>query len=254
MAKAQGGSFIPKRSTGKVRPSRTGRRVYILSYIAYIFFFGTLLTVAGIYFLNRQAELQLAQHVTLLADEQANFPQNELNRVRNLHNRLQAAQQILASHIAPSRIFDELEPVVVESVQINTFSFERTGGGETALTLGGFTETFDELMFQREVIETSDFLSNADFVQVTYGGATNLIEGANRESVQQSIPSGPAHVSFVFEDASIAQRLGYQPRNSLSDNLNSSDVGSVETDTADTDTINSDATTNDGDATVNTES
>lgn len=218
MANTPGGSFIPKRSSGKVTPVRAGRRIYVFSFIAYILFFGTVLSVIGIYFLNTQAERQLTEHIALLEQERKAFRQSQLEEVRKFDTQLHLAEEILEKHAAPSRIFDELEPVIVRSVQLDSFGYLREPTGELVLSLGGLTESFDVLLFQRDAIKNSAFLASADFVEVSYGGAANLIEGANRGGVNNTSSNtnleGETRVTFIFEDNTVSERIGYQPRQS----------------------------------------
>lgn len=228
MANAQGGSFIPKRSTGKVKPSRTGKRVYVFSFIAYIIFFGTLITVLGLYFLNNQAENQLQEHIVLLSQEQESFENSQLDTVRDFKGRLDFAGRILDAHIAVSRIFDEIEPVIVETVQLSSFTFARDESGRAVLSLGGLTETFDVLLFQRNQLRQSDFLSSADFVEVTYGEVTNDITGSTRDREVNSGSGEGSQITFVFEDTTIEDKIGYQPRSGFADD--NTDTSEVETD------------------------
>lgn len=214
MAQTPGSSFIPKRSSGKVTPSHAGRRIYVFSYIAYILFFGTLLSVGGIFFLNQQAERQLNEHIALLDQERQNFRQSQLEEVRRFDARLRLAQGILDRHAAPSVIFDELEPVVVESVQFTQFNYTRDPGGGATLSLTGLTDSFDILLFQREVVKQSALLSAAEIIQVQFGGNRNVIEGTDRGPVETPAVSetSESQVTFSFEDAAILEQIGYQPR------------------------------------------
>ena len=137
MANTPGGSFIPKRSTGKVTPVRSGRRIYIFTYIAYVVFFGTLLSVVGLFFLNQQAENQLNEYVVRLEQAQSSVNREQINSIRKLDQRIKIAEQVLNWHAAPSRLFGELESVIVQTVQLTSFSYERETGAGAELAFGG---------------------------------------------------------------------------------------------------------------------
>lgn len=210
MSNSSGGSFIPKRSTGKVKPMRVGRRIYIFSYIAYALFFGTLLSVMGIFFLHNQAEARLQEYIALVDKERQGFEeQREIIEIKNLDTQLKTAQQILAWHVAPSVIFDALEDSIVSSMQIASFQYLRQTGGPAQVTFTGRTSSFDALLFQREIISQNSLLASADIVNVNYGSVSSSnqkptgTEVRNDESVS---------VEFVFDEETFTETLGYEPR------------------------------------------
>lgn len=219
MVNAPGGSFIPKRSTGKVSPVRSGKRIYVFSYVTYVLFFGTLLSVAGIFFLNQQAERQLAAHISMLEEERASFDGTRISEIKALDRQLSLAEDLLNRHAAPSIIFDELEDIVLKTVQFTSFSYNREPGKGARLALTGKTASFDVLIFQREVINESDFLASADLVSVGYGSVSEEIGAADRQN-PQTIERVDATVIFSFADDNILGRIGYRPR-SLDRNVNS---------------------------------
>lgn len=210
MANTGGGSFIPKRSTGRVAPVRSGRRVYVLSYIAYVLFFGTLLSVVGIFFLHNQAETQLQKFIELIDDERQAFQeQSEVNEIKALDTQLNTAMQILNWHAAPSVIFEAIEGVIVQSVQLEDFQYKRITGGPAEISFGGKTGSFDVLLFQREVMSDSNLLASADIVEVSYGAGSEVVETTGQQTSQ---PSQSATVMFTFEDISSVTGIGYTPR------------------------------------------
>lgn len=215
MANPPGGSFIPKRSTGKVTAPRAGRRVYIFSYITYVVFFGTLLSVVGIFFLSQQAKSQLQEYIVRVDQEQQSFNRGQLESIRELDSRLNKAEQILVQHAAPSVIFEALESVIVRDIQLNKFEYAHERGKGALLSLGGLTATFDALLFQREVIEQNSFLASADIIEVAYGSTGTEIQGANRQEGSSPGGSGEATVTFMFEDETILNSIGYTPRQNL---------------------------------------
>lgn len=209
MSTTGGGSFIPKRSTGKVSSVRSGRRIYIFSYIAYVLFFGTLLSVVGIFFLHNQAETQLQEYITLVDGERKKFQeQSEIHDIKSLDTQLSTAEQILSWHAAPSIVFEALEEVIVASIQLENFEYMRETGGPIQLSFGGRTDSFDVLMFQREIMSQHNLLSAADIVEVSYGAGATGDEG--EVGVSQS--ANLATLTFTFEDITSIGAIGYVPR------------------------------------------
>ncbi len=214
---AQGvGSFIPKRSTGRVSPTRPIRRIYILSYVAYVLFFGTLLSVVGIFFLEKQAEKQLASYIARVDEERRAFDSNKINAIRRLDLRLRTAERILNWHLAPSRIFEDLEAYITKRVQLTSFTYTYETGSDAMVSVGGTTDTFDALLFQRELLRESSVFSKADMSLVTYGSPAALLEEAEREElVALPGPRQRTTVSFVFKTDAVRSAIGYAPRGSV---------------------------------------
>lgn len=167
MAEGTGASFIPKNTT-RVKKPRTSRRIYVFSYISYILFFGTLLTVAGTYLYSRHIENQMAAVQEQLASEQARFSQSDIEQVRALEKRLIVAERLLEETNAPSRIFDAMEATVVNPVRFVNFSYLREPDNNVVMTFAGLTDTFDAAIFQRELMEAVPGLDSLDVAEFSY--------------------------------------------------------------------------------------
>ncbi|MFT5037261.1 MAG: Tfp pilus assembly protein PilN [Candidatus Azotimanducaceae bacterium] len=211
MANTPSGSFIPKRNTSKSAQPPSARRIYVFSYISYIFFFGALIAVVGTFFLNEQAIKELNKHVALVAEAQKQISRSELDSVRQLDNRLHAAKQILAAHAAPSVLFGALEDSILRNVQIDSFTYTRTDDTGVTLNVSGLTGTFDAILYQRDVMKENELLASADLVEVSYGEPElREIEGAERDSeLAPNASFGEASVTFTFEDVSVLDKIGY---------------------------------------------
>lgn len=209
------GSFIPKQhTTGTVAPKRAGRRIYIFSYVAYVLFFGTLLSVVGIFVLDRQATQQLTAYTLQLDEARQNVSANRLEEVRALDQRIKTAETVLNWHVAPSRIFETLENVILESVQLTDFSYMRETGGDATISFTGQTGTFDALLFQRDIVNRSPLLASADIVSVELGTETS-----------EDTPEALTVIAFGFENQETVEHIGYQPRTNLDEQASSSFVG-----------------------------
>ena len=172
---AETGSFIPKQSNQKVTNRRTKKRIYLLGYISYVLFFGTLLAVAGMFAYELQLNSSLDRQKGLLAEERSSFSQSDIERVREFEQRLLAADLILNQHVAVSRVFDALELVTISPVSFSAFTIDLVDadGGLPLyeLALSGMTESFNDLLFQRSVLNSDPTLETALIKGVTYGAA-----------------------------------------------------------------------------------
>lgn len=192
-------SFIPK-NANKVKKPRTSKRIYIFSYISYVFFFGTLLVVLGTYVYAAQVSNALAEHKQMLTDERNEFTEGDLAEVRDLEKRIIIAERLIAESSAPSKIFTALESVVADTVRFSGFTYERLENNDFKLSLTGDADSFDSAVFQRDLMAAAPILSSATLSTYTYGSD----EGEDNED-------GTAQLEFVFEGSDSTTLFPYEP-------------------------------------------
>lgn len=191
-------SFIPKNANRAKKP-RTGKRIYVFSYISYIFFFGTLLAVFGTYFYSSQVEHSLESYRAELAAESARFSEGDINEVRDLEKRLIVADELLAESNAPSRIFEALETVIADTFRINDFSYDRLPDNSIVLTFAGGTETFDAALFQRELMSSVPGFDEASVVDFSYSELAESEEGASEDQLSVTFKGTTNATAFPYE-------------------------------------------------------
>lgn len=173
MANPQGTSFIPKRPTkGKIKTGGV-RRIYVLSYLSYVFFFGTIIAAVGVFAYQLHLEATLEGHKQQLAQERDKFNQSDIERIRELNTRLQLASERMGAHVSLVSILQALESSVVNSIQFITFGYSRPFNTSPELSLSAHAENFDAVLFQREVLAQNPILSNIEFSEISLqrGGA-----------------------------------------------------------------------------------
>lgn len=178
---AQTGSFIPQSKTPTPTKRRGRRRVYLISYFSYAVFFGVILTAVGLLLWGWQVQAQLANQKELVNQQRAQFSQSDIERVREFDEQLSLAAYVMDTHPALSRLFAELEERTVADVQLTQFSVDAAGDANNTIlvTFTGTTETFDALLFQRDIMEQSPILSQGTIVDVVY---SNAITDADAQS------------------------------------------------------------------------
>ncbi|MEX0917639.1 MAG: hypothetical protein WDZ93_00620 [Candidatus Paceibacterota bacterium] len=168
MPESSGTSFIPKNSN-RVRKPRTNKRIYIFSYITYVLFFGTLLTLLGSYVYSVQVGKNLERQKQELATKSETFSDVEIAYVRDLEKRLLVAERLVNESSAPSRLFDALEAVIADTVAVVEFTYEREANSNFVLTFSGAMNEFDSAAFQRDLFAAAPALANATVSEYTYG-------------------------------------------------------------------------------------
>ncbi len=204
----QNASFIPKNANRVERRTRGTHRIYLLSYLSYVFFFGTLIAVVAIYFYGIQVEAQLKNVKSDLDAARSRFSDRDIETVRALEKRLLSVNQLLGEAAAPSRIFADIESVASSDIQFSAFKYERLPGQEFKVTLEGKAEDFNQMLYQRDLMEASTLFKNADVVEYDY----NLAEaGGDNSNGLQTLPKGQAVLSFLFSDTLSVASIPYVP-------------------------------------------
>ncbi|MFT5849686.1 MAG: hypothetical protein ACI9H6_000500 [Patiriisocius sp.] len=172
MENPHGASFIPKSPVrGAVKP-RGVRRVYILTYVAFICFIGALLAAAAIFFYDLSINGQIEAQKEQLVQEQISFSQSDLEHVRDLEHRMNEAYAILDKHVSVHAVLTALEDVTLQTVQLIEFEYTKEPGGALILAVSSKMPDFNTALFQREVLSGNAVLAGSEIAEITYGDVT----------------------------------------------------------------------------------
>ena len=179
---ANTGSFIPRQSNQPAPRKKITRRVYVLNYVVYVLFFGTLFITAALFVWEFQLNKSLDQQKSLLEAERNKFSQSDIEKVRELDRQLSLARSLLDNHTSVRQIFNALEDATLQNVDFSGFvitdagveegvvgSVADSGANTYYLSLVGGLNDFNTLLFQREVLQQNSLLSGAEIRQVIYG-------------------------------------------------------------------------------------
>jgi hypothetical protein len=168
MENSQRNSFIPRSPIkGTVKP-RGVRRVYILTYVSYILFFGTLLATSGVFVYSITLDNQLSSEKARLSAERELFNQADLERVKELESRLKTSQNILDRHVSVHSILNALETTTLRPVQIDGFEYVKDSNNSLDLTLTARTQNFNDALFQREIFFSNGILNGAQVSEIKF--------------------------------------------------------------------------------------
>jgi len=197
-------SFIPKTSNKTARKVRKTRRIYLIGYISYVFFFGTVLVVLGAYFYGIQVDKALEIKKQELLDKKTRFNESHISYLQEMDERLSLANSLLNGSAAPSRLFTELEKSVIDTVTFSTMNINAAERDSEKLTASftGRAATFDDAVYQRELIEGNPVLNKSKVSSFNYG--------ADSEN-EQDIVSITAPVQFTYEIQVNPSILPYDP-------------------------------------------
>ena len=108
---------------------------------------------------------------------------------------------MLDNHIAPSRIFKEIESSTKLTVQFESLDYAYDPGFEAMLTLTGNTEEFASVALQK-----MQFLKDSLFSDFTVSGITSVTEDADTKNTTESVDG---KVSFSVTGLFKSEVLNY---------------------------------------------
>lgn len=166
----QGGSFIPRQTTGSNVRKKVRKRIYVLAYVTYVFFFGVMLIAGGLFVWDYQLNRSLDSVRLALNEERNAFSQSDIERIRELDQQLQLVEELLDTHPAPSRVLAALSETVLQNITLSEFSINSDEDALDSYTVSftGTAPNFSALLFQREVFAANPILAAADIAELTY--------------------------------------------------------------------------------------
>ncbi len=187
MDSSQASSFIPKTPVRGAVNKRRVRKVYVITYLIYVFFLGTLLAAGATWFLKYSVEQSLTEVQSSLAEERNRFNQSDLSLVQELDQRMTEASQLLNSQVSVASVFEAIEDVTLASVNMTGFLYEKTINSSLVMTLNARAADFNTTQFQRQVLSANPVLAGSDIVSVEYGAQTDTVSAAVSDFVTFTI-------------------------------------------------------------------
>lgn len=184
-----GTSFIPKRNPKKPVKRNSPRPVFIGTIIVRIFFFAVLIAALAVFTYERKLERDYDAEVLALNNAINSFSESDWQKVLEIDTRLYQAKQRLDNTVSVTSIFDALEASTISTVTINNFELKRVDDSTLSINSEMTTDSFDSVIFQREVLKANDKLSVAD---------VHELELSNGQS-NQNQTNGETSVKFIAE-------------------------------------------------------
>jgi|GEM_PF-3367120 len=171
MADTKQATFIPRSSNKTARNVRRTRRIYLIGYVSYVFFFGTVLVVLGAYFYGLQVEKALEIKQAELLDKSTRFNESHISYLQEMDQRISIVENLVKQATAPSKIFYELENSVIDTIVFHNFTIEPTeeSGRNLVAKFSGTAKTFDDAIYQRELIDANPVLGESEVSGFGYG-------------------------------------------------------------------------------------
>ena len=188
-------SFIPKRGPVKRSRVRSGKKIFLVSIVAYSFVFASLLAAGASVLYKNYTKTQLENEVTALNSEMDSFSVSELARVQEFDITLQKATQRALNTASIAAVLDEFDRIIARPVQVRTLSLTRAGDDQVVFDLEILTNTLDAALFQRKIlVSNSQIFTDVTFSEVALQGQSAVADG---EAVGSSEPKVAVMATFA---------------------------------------------------------
>ena len=157
-------SFIPKKPLAEERVVRE-RPVSIVTFLATIIFFATIVAGVGAYGYQVILAKQVKEMSASLETAKGAFEPTLLADLQTLDKRINASSDILTNHIAVSPIFRALQDLTLRSVRFTKFSYNFSKDGDIEVKMSGLSPNYNyiTLALQSDVLAENKYIKNPVF-------------------------------------------------------------------------------------------
>ncbi len=201
-------SFIPKEASGVIPMQvKKKRTIRVFSLLSSALLISALVSAIGAFLYKDYAMTQLEaakSQLQTVSDESNNA--EDIAEIRMYDEKLMIAKSLIENHIAPSKIFSELESSTKESVQFDSFELNYDPGFEVELTLGGNSNELSAIALQK-----AQFAKDSIFTHFAVQDISAPIEvgASDSDTITVASPVTSFTINGLFDKESIA----YEGRN-----------------------------------------
>lgn len=162
-------SFIPKRP---IFPSGLGasapKHYNFLSLVGTLLFIVTLLLSGGAFLYNQNLSQKNDAKKQIIASEIKAFDPKLTKELSDIKSRIDGGNELLKRHLALSMFFGLLEKSTASTIQFKDFSFKGGPGQTLAVTMRGVAKSFNDAVFQSDIMLESSYIKNQKFSDFTF--------------------------------------------------------------------------------------
>lgn len=168
-------SFIPKTSLAEPTARVThGNPAALANLIAGALLVLAIVGAGAVYAFQQYTAAQIVSKQDSLAKSREAFEPSTIKELARLDQRIETGKTLLGSHIAASKLFDELERLTLSSVRYTTFEYSVPAPGHVVLTMNGEAQSFNAVALQSEAFGGSPLITDPIFSNVNVSSAGNI--------------------------------------------------------------------------------
>ncbi|MBL4644609.1 MAG: hypothetical protein JKX80_01955 [Candidatus Pacebacteria bacterium] len=218
-------SFIPDkmptgRPNGGARPSSGGGAGDILILIAIVTLAASLALAAGVFLYDRFLDANVQKKDGQLVRAQQAFEPDLIRELVRLDLRLQAADSVLAQHLAPSELFNLLEELTLQSVAYDSLDYSVEDDNTIQIKLKGKARSVNGVALQASVFGQHNAIVNPIFSDL------DLVHDGVSFKVSAAVNPSALRYTTVFTQysAGIEDTSAFDSFDDFGDTFNDSNV------------------------------
>lgn len=194
-------SFIPQSPVSAPTPgvskAKGGFDMFML--LSLVLFIASATLAAGVFLYVQYMNASSVSKLDQLNRAKAAFEPALIAELTRLDDRMRAADEVLAIHIAPSALFRVLEQLTLQTVAFSGLDFSAQNATSMTLSMQGIAQSVNSIALEADLLSKSGVISNPIFSNInrTLGGVkfdfTSDInaEGLRYRSVQAALGAPP---------------------------------------------------------------
>ncbi len=196
-------SFIPQDATSNSKPIRryeSGGLSELVSLIATILLVASIALAAGAFIYNQYLQTQVAGKLKSIQNAQQQFDPTLVQQLTQLDNRMQTAQGLLSSHLAPSAFLAALNQSTLQTISFTTLDYEAPDNQHVSIKMTGVAQSVNSIAEQAQLFGQSGVLENPIFSDVD-----PQIDGVHFNLTADVNPSALSYEQYVQNGQAGAQ-------------------------------------------------
>lgn len=179
-------SFIPQSPViAPTNKRRRGGNFDFFVLLALVLFVASATLAIGVFLYVQFLNSSNASKLDQLNRARQAFEPALIQELTRLDDRMRAADKVLASHVAPSALFDLLEQLTLQTVAFSSLEFE-TSDTLMTLSMQGLAQSVNSIALQADLLSRSGMIVNPIFSDINrqIGGVRfNFTADVRRESL-----------------------------------------------------------------------
>ncbi len=198
MAEVTNSSFIPKRTPTQGTRQVRRKNFFVFSIFSYALFVAAPIASGVVFIYEKYTDKIFNQAVLDLDTAIQNFSEADLERVIEFDSRLTNVEQILFNQISYNKVLQILENNTTAGVQFTSLSMTRLSGGSLSVSATVVSDTFDAVLFQKEIIQKISEATQASVTEFVYTPRTTTSENAasTGSASEESTFASPKSMQF----------------------------------------------------------
>lgn len=152
-------SFIPKRNPQQQERRDPRRQVFVGTFVIRVLFFAVLVSSVLVFFVERQLKSANTAEISALDTAIASFNEAEMQRVINLHHKLEQVNDRLRYSASVVSILTAIENSITDSNYLTKIALERIDEGSFEVELTVRAQDFNSVLFQEKILKENQVLS-----------------------------------------------------------------------------------------------